>query len=235
MKKSSLFLLGMLALTLAFGLVLTGCPTEDDDSSSGPFIPADLVGSWDPVSTSSTPQLIINADGSGYLSTLSGAWSVIGTTLTFSSGGESGSVTYSISGSGKLTLSNPTGTLYFYFMYITDVPLYKITSGGGGDNPPGSDIPDELIAVWYSDANSNGVLDQYEDIIVAYEFRSNGTLLIGGADSGYTFTVDGNQITMIFPGGIKASESITFNIGGNKLTLTGTNNSGFGPGNYLKK
>jgi hypothetical protein len=57
MKKSSLFLLGMLALTLTFGLVFTACPTEDDDSSSsgpsGPVSDIDpaLIGTWKDTTT----------------------------------------------------------------------------------------------------------------------------------------------------------------------------------------
>jgi hypothetical protein len=35
MKKSTLFLAGMAALLLSFGLILTGCPTDSDDSSGG--------------------------------------------------------------------------------------------------------------------------------------------------------------------------------------------------------
>jgi hypothetical protein len=35
MKKSTLFLTGMLAMALVFGLVLTGCPTGSDDSGAG--------------------------------------------------------------------------------------------------------------------------------------------------------------------------------------------------------
>jgi hypothetical protein len=38
MKRSKLFLLGMLALALTFGLALSGCPTEDDENYS--WLPA---------------------------------------------------------------------------------------------------------------------------------------------------------------------------------------------------
>jgi hypothetical protein len=35
MKKNSIFMTGMLALLLAFGLVLAGCPTDSDDDGGG--------------------------------------------------------------------------------------------------------------------------------------------------------------------------------------------------------
>jgi hypothetical protein len=43
MKKSTLFLVGMAALLLSFGLVLVGCETDANDDSG---IPAELVGVW---------------------------------------------------------------------------------------------------------------------------------------------------------------------------------------------
>lgn len=133
MKKSSLFLLGMLALTLTFGLVFTACPTEDDDSSS---------------------------------------------------------------------------------------------SGGS--------IPSELIAIWYFDFNENGTVDSTEGTTPAYEFKSDGKLLIGGTYDELPFSVSGNKITL-FISGTPATEPITFSITGKSLTLTGSAVSGFAPGKYAKK
>jgi hypothetical protein len=46
MKKSTLFLTGMAALLLSFGLILTGCSTDSDDPSGGGDKKADLAGTW---------------------------------------------------------------------------------------------------------------------------------------------------------------------------------------------
>jgi hypothetical protein len=50
MKKSTSFLMGMAALLLSFGLILTGCPTDSDNGGGGGgggSHPAAFVGTWD--------------------------------------------------------------------------------------------------------------------------------------------------------------------------------------------
>jgi hypothetical protein len=44
--KNKLFVLGMLAVMLALGLVLAGCKTDAEDDSSGGGIPDELLGVW---------------------------------------------------------------------------------------------------------------------------------------------------------------------------------------------
>ena len=108
--------------------------------------------------------------------------------------------------------------------------------GNEGGNPGGGGgaIPSELVAMWYMDINANGVLDLgSEDGLPSYEFQADGKLLIAGTDSGSTFTVSGNQITMIAYG-YPAPAKITFTIVGKKLTLSGSNLSGFVAGDYVK-
>ncbi|MDR1445277.1 MAG: hypothetical protein LBI90_00130 [Treponema sp.] len=107
----------------------------------------------------------------------------------------------------------------------------KTDAGDGGDG--GGDIPSELVAIWYFDFNGNGVVDEGEDITPAYEFKADGTLLVAGV-SGYSFTVNGDKITLV-AAGVAAADSITFKIEGKKLTLNGSQASGFVAGNYAKK
>jgi hypothetical protein len=101
------------------------------------------------------------------------------------------------------------------------------------DDGSGGSIPSGLVAVWYADANDNGIVDSGEDTTPAYEFKSDGSLLVMGV-SGYSFSVSGNKITMKIAGQA-ATESITFTISGKKLTLSGDPTSGFAAGSYAKK
>jgi hypothetical protein len=102
--------------------------------------------------------------------------------------------------------------------------------GGGGGGTGGGGIPSELVAIWYTDTNNNKQVDEYEDMVAAYEFKGDGTLLVAGQNMGVTFSVSGDQITMS-----GATTSITFSINGNALTLSGSTASGFVAGNYAKK
>ncbi|MDR2303221.1 MAG: hypothetical protein LBE10_01350 [Treponema sp.] len=102
------------------------------------------------------------------------------------------------------------------------------TSTGGDD---GGDIPAELVAVWYRDTSGNGVLDAgVEDVIPTYEFKSDGKYFYYGTDTGQTFSVSGDQITVS-----NVSGSVTFKIEGKKLTLTGSSGAGLVAGTYFKK
>jgi hypothetical protein len=94
-------------------------------------------------------------------------------------------------------------------------------------------IPSKLVAVWYADVDSNGILSAGEDIVPVYEFKADGKLLVAGVDGGNTFSVDGDQITVSARG--TNLEPITFKVEGKKLTLTGSALSGLLPGTYVKK
>lgn len=102
--------------------------------------------------------------------------------------------------------------------------------GGGGGGGGGGNIPTELVAVWYLDANNNGTVDSGEDAAPMYEFRSNGKILFAGVDGGNTFTVSGSTISVT---GI--SGSAAFEIVGKKLTLSNSSSSVLTAGNYAKK
>jgi hypothetical protein len=104
-------------------------------------------------------------------------------------------------------------------------------NGGGGG---GGGVPSELVAKWYLDFNGNGTLDTGEDAAVVYEFKSDGSLVAGGISAGFSYTVSGDKITLT-TSGVTATTSITFKIEGKKLTLSGSTDSGFTPGVYLKK
>jgi hypothetical protein len=97
-------------------------------------------------------------------------------------------------------------------------------NGGGGG------IPAELVAAWYSDANGNGIVDGVEGIVAIYDFKSDGKLVVSGADTGLIFSVSGDKITLQ-----GLTDSITFKIEGKKMTLSGSTASGFLPGAYAKK
>jgi hypothetical protein len=98
---------------------------------------------------------------------------------------------------------------------------------------PPSGVPEELVAIWYVDANSNGEVDAGEDSIAAYEFKSDGSLLVAGV-SGYSVSVSGDKITLIIAG-VAMTEPITYTVEGKKLTLSGNPTSGFAAGTYAKK
>jgi hypothetical protein len=111
--KNKLFLAGMLAMALTFGLVLTGCPTDaDDDGGGGGSLPsANAVGTWVPDGGDSIT-LKINADGTGEYD--GGEYSkypatVTADTLKFKSdsGHDAGSAKYTVTGT-TLTLSDAT-------------------------------------------------------------------------------------------------------------------------------
>jgi hypothetical protein len=102
--KNKLFLAGMLAMALAFGLIMTGCPTDtDDDDGGGGSLPAtEAVGTW----TKSIHTLTINADGTGTYSYYD--VKVTAATLELSMGGTSmGTANYTVSGN-TLTVTGGT-------------------------------------------------------------------------------------------------------------------------------
>jgi hypothetical protein len=117
-------------------------------------------------------------------------------------------------------------------MAVIGFALGGCPTATGGDG--GSDIPAELVAKWYIDANNNGTVDAAEKTTAAYEFKADGKLVVAGTDAGLTFTVSGDKITLV-SGGTAAAESITFKINGKKLTLTGSTASGFVAGTYVKE
>jgi hypothetical protein len=108
-------------------------------------------------------------------------------------------------------------------------------------DPDGSDIPSELLGAWYRDSNDNGVLDEpVNNITKAYEFKANGDVWWQGSSSQYTFSVDGNKITIYYKDLGTAVLSYTFEIDstGKKLTLTGLPTSSGGAsigGVFLKE
>jgi hypothetical protein len=104
----------------------------------------------------------------------------------------------------------------------------KTDAGDGGGDA-------SIYSAWYFDANDNGTFDaNLEDIVPTYEFKSDGTLVVGGAAAGFTFTVSGDQITLV-TAGQAATTSITFSVSGKTLTLSGSTASGFRPGTYFTK
>jgi ABC-type glycerol-3-phosphate transport system permease component len=229
MKKSSLFLLGMLALALTFGLVFSGCPTEDEDSSSGPVIPANLVGSWG--GSVNYPALTINADGSGYyLPFSSGAWSVIGTTLTFTDGNKSGSVTYSVLGD-KLYLSDPTGELaYSLSMLVSQSPLDRITSTGGDDDDddPVANIDPALFGTWKDTSTSgSSVTVTFSSLTITWggsmgDALNTSLAAYQGAGYTYAWTAKNGEIflTCVYQGGTPISVPVyTYTLAGGNLEL----------------
>ena len=115
-NRSVFFFLGMLVLALTFGLVLAGCPAEEDDSSSGgsnPFagtrwtgtvsVEGDLRNVVLSFSTSTWTQFIGNDDASG-------TYTVSGNTATLTQNGGHGTATATISGN-TLTASQGGQTI----------------------------------------------------------------------------------------------------------------------------
>jgi hypothetical protein len=140
MRKSKLFLAGMAALLLSFGLVLAGCPTEDgggDEPGSG----SSLTGTWTGSGDISDYTLVFTAttwtQAEEEGSTMSGSYTYAGTSLTLQVTqleGESISGTAVINGS-TLTLSS------FPEMADLNGTYTKEGSSSGGDDPVGGDDP----------------------------------------------------------------------------------------------
>jgi hypothetical protein len=122
MKKRNVFLLGLLAVLLAMGLVLASCGPNDDDSNNNnggnPQNNHDpnLVGKW--CSDQERAELgwysyWIKSDGTFDYGNGPGTWSTSNGVLTFNftyTGG-SGTMSYSINGN-ILVLTKITGTGY---------------------------------------------------------------------------------------------------------------------------
>jgi len=96
--------LGMLAMTLAFGMIVIGCDTGTGGGAGG--IDTALVGTWDFIGDDMTYVFAGNGDlriyGDGqHVETM--RWSTRNGMLTLSGGGDSMTIPYSISGN-TLTL-----------------------------------------------------------------------------------------------------------------------------------
>jgi hypothetical protein len=127
MKKNSIFMTGMLALLLAFGLVLAGCPTDSDDDGGGGGgggggnIDSKLVGKWSRGEGTSNITIEITSAGEIKVrfanvpnSGFDGSVAEDAGTITVS-GDYSGTAKWSVSDDGNtLTLTEGTGQLINY-------------------------------------------------------------------------------------------------------------------------
>jgi hypothetical protein len=145
MKKSTLFLAGMAALLLSFGLILMGCSTDSDDPSGGGDKKTDLVGTWVKEGESADEKMEYKGGGGSndplYFKNKAGStlWSgqmvsYDGTTATVGddhNGYDPKSITFTAVITGKkLKISGLTGKLEpFNGTYA------KEGSGSGGQNP----------------------------------------------------------------------------------------------------
>ena len=85
-----------------------------------------------------------------------------------------------------------------------------------------------------SDSSDDGLTGKwYSGGVEIYDFQSSGKLLITGTDMGYTYTVNGNTITVYLAG--TQMGTAAFNISGNTLTLTNTGVSGLTGGTYTRQ
>jgi hypothetical protein len=120
MKKNSIFMTGMLAVLLAFGLVLTGCPTDSDDGGGG--IDSKLVGTWlNAGEGMDSLTIVITGDGKltrGVTGLPGAEYDVVeneGTITISLSGTTHGTAKWSVSDDGTtLTLTEGTGDLTYY-------------------------------------------------------------------------------------------------------------------------
>jgi len=88
--------------------------------------------------------------------------------------------------------------------------MMVVGCGDGGDGGSGSN---PLIGKWYY-TQETADAGTYEE---AYEFTSDGKLLISGTDQGFTYTVSGKTLTVNTSG--VAVGTTTFSITGTELTI----------------
>jgi hypothetical protein len=108
MKKNKLFIMGMLAVMLAFGLVLAGCKTDSDDGGGSGDGNRDskLVAKWYASQFSANEDTIngllfeLKGDGKLFLVTAdaSTTWTTSGGKITTNYAGGVGTVDYAIEG-----------------------------------------------------------------------------------------------------------------------------------------
>jgi hypothetical protein len=114
MRKSSIFMTGMLALLLAFGLVLGGCPNGNDDDDDDGGINSKLLGEWSRGEGGAGNSFVITSDGEFQAAIMTYKVTEDAGTITLSFGGQTvGTADWSVSDDGNtLTLTNGTGALF---------------------------------------------------------------------------------------------------------------------------
>jgi hypothetical protein len=211
MKKTKLFVLGMLVMALVFGLVLTGCPmdSDDDDDTS---IANELIGKWEfqKVLVSGTPHDLpyggINYGGyefraDGFTSYMNG--SVAATfpggyskdNIIYSSDGTPGYI-WSISGD-TLTATMPDGSSGVVAKKVAQFS-WEPDNGGGTD----------LTGTWEA---SSGRVIVFTG--ATFDYKVNGVTQYSG-----TFSTSGSTIT--FNESSLGTASGNFAVSGGTLTLS---------------
>jgi hypothetical protein len=146
------FSVAILSMVLVFGLVLTGCPTDDDDDSKGGSVPTEFQGTWTGTSTNNTAvSIVIKADGTftatfagGYNNTDTGTCSVSGSEISFKTESREGSAT--LAGT-TLTLTKWEGS------GIGTAALTK--EGSGGSNTPSFDGSSLAGTIWVAETTED--------------------------------------------------------------------------------
>jgi hypothetical protein len=229
MQKSKLFLAGMAALLLSFGLVLAGCPTEDDgdgDGGGGPC-PSALVGNW--VKTGGTDnEKFAATDGHGVSATFSqnsnltaiigDLTSYDGTTVQIDTwgGADVTSFTAALDGS-TLTIGGLTGD----YEHFNGTYTKEGSEGGGDETDGGGDGPgpSALVGNWvktggtdnekFEAGGSHGVTAYFREGTIGY-----------GAIAGEITSYDGTTVQIDTWGGA-AVTSFTAALDGSTLTIGG--------------
>jgi hypothetical protein len=120
MKKHTLFFTGMLAVALAFGLVLVGCEDANSGGGGGGEDTA-ILGTWNPDAGNTPLKYILKFETGGKLTQTVGTsssftYTANGSTLKVQSASAStwdGTCTYKIEGS-KLTITSGSGNCTLY-------------------------------------------------------------------------------------------------------------------------
>jgi hypothetical protein len=97
------------------------------------------------------------------------------------------------------------------------------STGGGGGGGGGSGGSGGLVGKWYTHQEH---ADARLEIAVAYEFKSNGVLLLNNVDTGATYKASGGKLQMWLYG-YTTGDTADYRISGTELTISNAGNSGF--------
>jgi len=106
------------------------------------------------------------------------------------------------------------GITIFALAVIFGFSIAACQDGGNDGNDGGGSDTNSIVGKWYTTQEAANAGTN----VAAYEFKSDGKLLVGGTDQGFTYTVSGDTLTTKASG--QTMGTTTFSISGTVLTLT---------------
>ena len=222
MKKRSALIFGLLAVLLAFSMVLTGCPDPNKDDGGGGGGGNPFLGTWQATIQQSTETLTFNNDGtftSSWGADFGGTYTANGNTAAITPNSPLASQTIAtINAQGQLNymgfvytkVSNPGGPSGGGTFTITGYDSYQIITVTVTTQNPSSLSAWASMAQDVSHIKGMGTKAAGTSTVVWSTTPSNGTYtIIIGYQSGMTFVYKKATNVTITNGGGSASSFTT--------------------------